>query len=75
MPRIAGVTTQKNTKGQITHITFNLKKHEEILTPVLKQLGVVQDKTKFQKDWNNGTPHHEVMDSLRDIATKWPWKK
>ncbi len=53
MPRIAGVATQKNTKGEITHITIDVKKHKEFVAPMLAQLGV-KEKTKFEKDWERG---------------------
>lgn len=49
MPRIAGIATKKNTKGEITHVTINVEKHREVITPMLYELGVIV-KTKFQKE-------------------------
>ena len=49
MPRMAGITTKKNDRGKITHVTINVQKHRETITPVLLQLGVIE-KTQFQKD-------------------------
>ncbi len=59
MPRIAGVATQKNTKGEITHITIDVKKHKEFVAPMLAQLGV-KEKTKFEKDWERGISIEEA---------------
>ena len=33
MPRMAGVTTQKDTKGNLTHVTINFKKTQRSITP------------------------------------------
>jgi hypothetical protein len=44
MPRIAGVVTEKNAKGEITFVTINVKKHRETIMPVLEQMGVVEKK-------------------------------
>lgn len=47
MPHIAGVTTQKDARGNVTHVTINLKKHKEVL-PLLQQMGVIE-KSELQK--------------------------
>jgi hypothetical protein len=48
MPQIAGVTTKKNVKGEIKHVTINLKKHEALITAVLEEMGVLK-KMSFQE--------------------------
>ncbi len=53
MAQIAGIKTQKNTKGEITHVTINIKKHKELITPVLEELGVLQ-KSKFMQEYEKG---------------------
>lgn len=53
MPRIAGVTTEKNAKGEITYVTINVKKHKETIMPFLEQIGVVE-KGKFMQEFEKG---------------------
>lgn len=48
MTRIAGITTQKNTKGEITHVTINVKKHQQVM-PMLNELGIIE-KLSFKKN-------------------------
>jgi hypothetical protein len=74
MPRIAGVATQKNTKGEITHITIDVKKHKEFVAPLLAQLGGVKEKTKFEKDWERGITPEELRQNLHK-RIKELWKK
>jgi hypothetical protein len=73
MPRIAGVATQKNTKGEITHITIDVNKHKEFVAPLLAQLGV-KEKTKFEKDWERGITPEELRQNLHK-RIKELWKK
>lgn len=73
MPQLAGVKTKKNFKGEVTHVTFNVKKHKETITPILNQLGIIP-KTDFQKRCENGVSVKEArkisINHLRSI-----WKK
>jgi hypothetical protein len=73
MPRIAGVATQKNTKGEITHLTIDVKKHKEFVAPMLAQLSV-KEKTKFEKDWERGISIEEARKNTHDFIRKM-WKK
>ena len=73
MPRIAGVATQKNTKGEITHLTINVKMHKEIVAPLLAQLGV-KTTSKFEEDWQRGISLEEFRKNLHN-RTKELWKK
>jgi hypothetical protein len=73
MPRIAGVATQKNTKGEITHVTIDVKKHKEFVEPMLAQLGV-KEKTKFEKDWERGISIEEARKRSLNFIDKM-WKK
>lgn len=74
MPRIAGVTTQKNTRGEITHVTIDVKKHKEAITPVLYKMGVLE-KTKFQKEFEKGVGVEEAFDRVLKFVRTLPWKK
>jgi len=73
MARIAGIKTQKNTKGEITHVTINVKKHQELM-PMLKELGVIS-KTKFQKECEEGITLDELNNRLTKHIESLPWKK
>lgn len=73
MAQVAGITTKKNTKGEITHVTFNVKKHKDTITPILNQLGVMQI-TEFQKKCENSISLEQgrkiCQDYLKEIWTK-----
>ncbi len=47
MPGLAGITMQKDTKGNLTHVTINLKKHKEVL-PMLQQMSLIE-KSELKK--------------------------
>ena len=73
MPRIAGVATQKNTKGEITHLTIEVKKHKDLVAPLLEQLGV-KTTSKFEEDWERGITLEEFRKNLHK-RTNELWKK
>lgn len=75
MARIAGVTTQKDTKGNLTHVTINLKKHKEVL-PMLQQMGVIE-KSELQKmlDSDKWISVEESRKRTLEKIEKLPWKK
>lgn len=71
MPRIAGVTTEKNAKGEITYVTINVKKHKETIMPFLEQIGVVE-KSKFMQEFEKGLSIEEARKlSLKHIDELW----
>lgn len=72
MPRIAGVTTQKDTKGNLTHVTINLKKHKEVL-PLLHQMGVIE-KSELEKMLDSSewiTPEQLRKKTLTKLKLLW----
>lgn len=73
MPRIAGVTTQKDTKGNITHVTINLKKHRAAV-PALQQLGLME-KDQFDIDFENGMTIEEFRQKAIEHINSLPWKE
>ena len=73
MARIAGIKTQKNTRGEITHVTINLKKHQGVV-PMLKELGVVS-KTQFEKDCEDALTIEEARTRIKKFVKNLPWKK
>ena len=72
MARIAGITTNKDFKGNIKKVTFDFKKHEVQLRPILEKLGVIEE-DEFDKDFREGTPieiaHQELLEHVR--SKKW----
>lgn len=73
MPRIAGVATQKNSKGEITHLTINVKRHKEVLAPLMLKL-CPPEKTQFEKDWERGISIEEARKKSHEFIRKM-WKK
>lgn len=73
MPRIAGIATQKNSKGELTHLTINVKKHKEMVAPLMMQL-CPTEKTQFEKDWERGITIEEVRKKSHEFIRKM-WKK
>ena len=74
MARIAGVTTQKNEKGDITHITIYLKKHKEVI-PVLTNMGIME-KSRLQQELESD--EWLTVDEARALSLKHieeAWKK
>jgi saccharopine dehydrogenase-like NADP-dependent oxidoreductase len=61
MAAIAGIT-KKNIKGQLTHVTLDVKKHAAVI-PMFKELGLLP-KTTLQKQRENGITVRELKDSL-----------
>ncbi len=73
MPRVASVATQKNNKGEITPVTFNLKKHKETILPIMEELGVVK-KSKFMEEFERGISLDEFQKRCNAHIDKI-WKK
>ncbi len=71
MESIAGITTQKNAQGDITYVTIDVQKHRDVITPLLKQLGLIE-KTEFQKECEGGLTVSEARESsLKFIEEIW----
>ncbi|MCA0381719.1 MAG: hypothetical protein LCH58_06130 [Bacteroidetes bacterium] len=71
MAKVAGITTTKNAKGEIATITINMKKHGAALTPVLKEMGLLE-KTQFDKEWEEGISVEEFRSQLlAHIESEW----
>jgi hypothetical protein len=72
MAAVAGITTQKNVKGQITHITIDVKKHAAII-PTFNELGLLP-KSAFQKERKSGITLEEFRTNMHkridDLSSK-----
>lgn len=62
MATIAGIKTKKNIKGQLTHVTVDLKKHAAVI-PIFNELGLLP-KTKFQKERESGITLEEFKSNM-----------
>lgn len=70
MSAISGITTKKNARGQITHVTVDVRKHKEVI-PMFNEIGLIP-KTKFQEQWEKGTPIEEAFDEIKThIKSLW----
>jgi hypothetical protein len=73
MAAIAVVTTKKNTRGQITHITVDIRKHKEVI-PMFNEIGLLP-KTKFEELCEKGTALEEARQELLEHVRGFAWKK
>jgi hypothetical protein len=74
MVAIAGVTTKKNLKGQLTHVTIDVRKHKQVI-PIFNEMGLVP-KTAFQKECEGAISLEEFRTEMhKKIETLWKPKK
>ena len=73
MPRIAGIATKKNIKGEITHVTINVEKHRAVITPMLYELGIIE-KNKFQQEIDGAITLEDFRKRMHNRINK-SWKK
>ena len=72
MAKIAGITTKKNTKGQVTPVTIDVKKHKDKI-PMLTEIGVLP-KTDFQNQWDDAMSVDEFRERIHTFINNLPWK-
>jgi selenocysteine-specific translation elongation factor len=71
MAEVAGITTQKDTAGKITHVTIDVQQHKDKITPMLYELGVME-KTAFQIECENGYTIEQARSlTLNYLREKW----
>jgi hypothetical protein len=63
MTELAGISVRKNEEGKVTHLIFEVDKHQDFLQPVLNNLGIIE-KTKFRQDFDNAMTAEEVRTSI-----------
>jgi len=70
-----GIETILNKKGEITHITIDVKKHKEII-PLLTEKGFIEE-DNFDREWKN--PSNMTLEEAKRRALSYidslPWKK
>lgn len=72
MARIAGISTEKDFKGNIKKVTFDFKKHEAKLRPILEELGAIEE-DEFDKDFREGITIEESRKRMYSLIDK-QWK-
>ena len=73
MAAIAGIKTKKNLKGQVTHVTIDVKKHQDKIQ-ALTEIGVLP-KTKFQERCEGAMTLEELRTSMYKFINDYGWKK
>jgi hypothetical protein len=74
MAAIVGITTKKNVKGQLTHVTVDVRKHKNVI-PMFNEIGLLP-KTDFQKRCEEGVSIEEaIQQSYKFIDKLWKRKK
>jgi hypothetical protein len=75
MARIAGIRTEKDLKGNITRVTFDLKKHAAKIMPILVEMGAVEEDA-FEKEWREGIPVEKFfVEWEKEIRERWKSRK
>ena len=64
MAQVARIQIERDTKGQISYVRINVKKHPEFLLQ-LEKLGVLSE-DEFEKKWNTGITDDELFGALHD---------
>jgi hypothetical protein len=73
MAAVAGITTKKNIRGQITHITVDVRKHKEVM-PIFNEMGLVP-KTTFKKECEDAISVEEFRKRVhKKLKTLWQEK-
>ena len=60
MASMEGISTQRDTNGEITHLTIDLRRHREAI-PALEELGFIEKKT-FEERFDNALPIDEARE-------------
>jgi rubrerythrin len=78
MARILGITTKKDTKGNITKVIIDVNKHREIIAPLLAQLTLTENET-FEKEWaeakSKSSSIEDVFGRLEAKIKSLEWQK
>ena len=73
MATLEGIDTKFNEKGEITHLTLDVKKHKNIVAPLLEQLAL-SEKEQFEAKWKNGITPDQMQENLNKRIEKL-WSK
>ena len=68
MTAIPGITLKKNSKGQLTHITIDVRQHQEAV-PVLKDLGLIPE-IQLNSEEKNGHTVEQFTEAMEAVTAK-----
>ena len=78
MPNISGIKLHRTPSGKIKSVTIDMKKHGELLKPLLEKVGAVEE-DDFDKRWREaqvtGYTIEEAREHLLKTVRSLPWKK
>ena len=74
MAHISGIKLHRTPTGKIKSVTFDMKKHGDLLQPILKQVGAVEE-DDFEKRWREGYTVEEVFNGLMEKIDGMKWDK
>jgi hypothetical protein len=76
MARIAGIKLHKTPTGKLKAVTFDLKKHGNMINPYLEKIGIIEAKEReeFEKKWKTGITGEEVKKKVIERIKKH-WEK
>jgi hypothetical protein len=76
--RIPGVKFEKDARVNNRYVRIDLKKHNDAITPFLKQVGSItdnQEEDAFEKKWNTGITLKELNRRVKQHLKTLPWDK
>ncbi len=73
MANIDGISTIKNAKGEITHVTIDIQKHQELI-PLLQKMGALE-RPDFEKECERALSVEESLQRSLNFIDTLPWKK
>ena len=75
MTTIQGIQFENDATGKPVSIKINLEKYGTQLEPFLKQIGILEEKDDFDKEWEKAISSEEFLKRSIDSIKKLPWKK
>ena len=68
MARVASIKIEKNSKGEPTSITYNLKKFPQAIN-IASKMGAIDD--EFEREWKRGIAGDELRENLHKRIDNW----
>ncbi len=75
MEAIQGIQYENDANGKPVAIKINLEKYGEQLAPFLKEIGILEEKDDFDREWKNAISSEEFLKRTITSIKKLPWKK
>ncbi len=71
MTQVEGIQFNRNSSGVIKSVTFDLKKHGDLIKPILDNLGVIEDLEGVEKESVSvETAKKEMVSHLQNFQLK-----